>query len=166
MFLFGRVIGFPGVEQVAAVAERGAPVHIVGDTGVSAALAYSNHRSVAPHVDRIPAKSFDDVRFGRAFIFSRDAAHHIPNLRLSPLAVVVSPSKTWIIHDLTFPVSPHANSVNTDSDFGQAPPVELGRVLRDIVLAHFVPASSLDTGARIALSKIDVAEAFRQVSVQ
>ena len=93
LFWFGRVKGFPGVGQLAAVAERGAPVHVVGNTDVGAALAYSNHRSVAPQVDSTLAKK-NDARFGRAFIFPRGAAHQIPNLRLSPLAVVVSPSIT------------------------------------------------------------------------
>ena len=57
------------MEKMAAIAERGAPVHAAGDTGVSVALAYSNHRSIAPHVDSILAKKNYDVRFGRAFIF-------------------------------------------------------------------------------------------------
>ena len=78
LFRFGRVKGFLGVEQLAAVAERGAPVHVAGDTDVGAVLAYSNHRSVAPHVDSILAIVFDDVRFGRAFIFPSGAAHQIP----------------------------------------------------------------------------------------
>jgi len=76
-FWFGRKKGFPGVEQLAAIAEDGAPVNVEGSTDISAALAYSNHRSVAPHSDSILAKIFDDVRFGRAFIFSAQrSAHH------------------------------------------------------------------------------------------
>lgn len=53
---FRRDEGFAGVEPLAAVAERGAPVHIVGDTGIRAALAYYIHSNVAPHVDSIPTK--------------------------------------------------------------------------------------------------------------
>ena len=96
-----RKKAFPRVEQLAAIAEHGAPVHVEGSTDIGAALAYSNHRSVAPHSDTILAKIFDDVRFGRAFMFPRIDAHTIPDLRLSPLAVVVFPSKTRVIHDLT-----------------------------------------------------------------
>ena len=121
-FWFGRMKGFPRVEQLADIAEHGAPVHVDGSTDIGAALAYSNHRSVAPHSDIILAKLFDDVRFGRSIIFPRSEAHTIPNLRLSPLAVVVSPSKTRIIHDLTFSSSQYARSVNADTDFAQAPP--------------------------------------------
>lgn len=73
---FGRVKGFPGVEQLAAVAERGAPVHVVGDTDVSAALAYSNHRSVAPHVDRIPAKILTMYGLGAPLFLARRSAPH------------------------------------------------------------------------------------------
>ena len=69
------------MEQLAGIAEHGAPVHVAGDTDVSAALAYSNHRSIASHVVSILAKKIDDVRFGRAFIFPRSSAAHIPNLR-------------------------------------------------------------------------------------
>ena len=91
--LFGRKNGFPRVDQLAGITEHGAPVHVDGSTDIGAALAYSNHRSVAPHSDIILAKIFDDVRFGRSIIFPRSEEHTIPNLRLSPLAVVVSPFK-------------------------------------------------------------------------
>ena len=92
-FWFGRKKGFPRVEQLADIVEHGAPVHVKGSTDIGAALAYSNNRSVAPHSDAILAKIFDDVRFGRSIIIPRSEAHTIPDLRLSPLAVVVSPSK-------------------------------------------------------------------------
>ena len=154
------------MEQLAAIAECGAPVYVADDTDVSTALAYLNHRSKAPHVDGILEKKNDDVRFGRAFIFPRSLAAHNLNLRLSPLAVVVSPSKTRVIHDLTFSVSPRANSVNADTDFERIPPVELGRVLRDVISRILYLRRRLGPGARIVLSKIDVSEAFRQVSVQ
>ena len=101
-FWFGRKKGFPRVEQLAAIAEHGAPVHVEWSTDIGAALAYSNHRSVAPHSDIILAKIFDDVLFGRSIIFPRSEAHIITDLRLSPQAVVVSPSKTRIIQDVTF----------------------------------------------------------------
>ena len=100
-------------------------------TDINATLAYSNHRTVAPHSDIILAKIFDDVRFGRSIIFPRSEAHTIPDLRLSPLAVVVSPSQNS--QDLTFSSSQYARSVNADTDFAQAPSVELGHVLRNII---------------------------------
>ena len=55
-FWFGRKKGFPRVEQLAAIAEHGAPVHVEGSTDIGAALAYSNNRSVAPHSDIMLAK--------------------------------------------------------------------------------------------------------------
>ena len=56
-FWFGRKRGFPRVAQLAAIAEHGAPVHIDGRTDIGAAIAYSNHHSVAPHSDVILASS-------------------------------------------------------------------------------------------------------------
>ena len=67
---------------------------------------------------------------------------------------------------MTFSVSPRANSVNTDTDFEQDPPVELGGVLRDVTWRILYLRRRFGPGARIVLSKIDVSEAFRQVSVQ
>ena len=95
-FRFGRKKDFSGVEQLAAIAEYGAPVHVEGDTEIGAALAYSNQSIAAPHSDSILAKTFDDVRFGRAVIVPRSEAHTIHDLRLSPLRVVVSPSRTGL----------------------------------------------------------------------
>ena len=83
----------PRVEQLADIAEHGAPVHVKGSTDIGSALAYSNHRSVAPHSDAILAHIFNYVRFGRSIIFPRSEAHTVPDLRLSPLAVMVPPSK-------------------------------------------------------------------------
>ena len=48
-FWFGRRKGFSAVEQLAAIPEHGAPVYVEGDTDIGAALAFSNHSSVAPH---------------------------------------------------------------------------------------------------------------------
>ena len=124
------------------------------------ALAYSNHRSVAPHSDIILAKLFDDVRFGRSIIFPRSEAHTIPDLRLSPMAVVVPPPKTRIIHDLTFSSSQYACRVDADTDFAQPPPVELGRVLQNSIGRISYLRRRFGPRARIALSKIDVTEVF------
>ena len=57
-------------------------------------------------------------------------------------------------------------SVNDDTDFAQPPPVELGRVLRNIIGRILYLRRRFGPRARIVLSKIDVTEAFRQVSVQ
>ena len=57
-FWFGRK-GFSRVEQLAGIADHGAPVHVEWITDFGAALAYSNRRSVASHSDTILAKIFD-----------------------------------------------------------------------------------------------------------
>ena len=153
--------GFPAVEKLAPTAEHAARVYVEGSKDIGAALAYSNRRSVAPHADSIFGKILDDVRFWGGVVFPRRKAHTIPGLRLSPLAVVVSPSKTRTIHDLTFPVSPSARSVNADPDLENAPLVALGRVLRDILWRILHLRRQLEPHARIVLNKIDVTEAFR-----
>ena len=38
-FWFGREKGFPRAEQLAAIAEHGAPVHVEGSTDIGVALA-------------------------------------------------------------------------------------------------------------------------------
>ena len=125
----------PWGSQLAGFAGNGAPVHVEGSTEFGAALAYSNHRSVAPHSDTILAKIFDDVRFGRSIIFPRSEAYTIPDLR-------VSPSKTRIIHDLPFLSSQYARSVNTDTDFAQPPSRRVGSSVAKYYWAHLVFASS------------------------
>ena len=122
--------------------------------------------SVAPHVDNILAKYFDELRFGRAFIFPRSSAAYIPNLRLPPLAVVVSPSKSRVIHDLALSVSPRPNSVNTDTDSAQALPVERGRVLRYAIWRILYLRRRFGPRARIVLTKIDVPKVVHHMSVQ
>ena len=114
----------------------------------------------------ILATIFDNARFGRSIIFPRSEAHTIPDLQLSPLAVVVSLSKIRIIHDLTLSSSQYARSANADTDFAQPPPVELSRVLRNIIGRILYLRRRFGPRARIVLNKIDVTEAFRQVSVQ
>ena len=151
---------------MAAIAEHGAPVHVEGSTDIGAAVAYPNHRSVTPYSDTILSKIFDNVRFRRAFIFPRSEAHSIPDLRLSPSAVVLAPSKTRIIHDLMFSYSRYARSVSADTDFAQPSPVELGRVLRNIIWRILYMRRRFGPRARVVLRKIDATEAFGQVSVQ
>ena len=56
--------------------------------------------------------------------------------------------------------------VNADIDFQQAPPVALAHVLRDVIWRILYLRGRFGPNARIVLSKIDVTEAFRQVSVQ
>ena len=163
---FGDIKGFPEIDQLVHIAEHGAPVHVDGVGDIGAALAYSNHSSVGAHVDRIVAKIAEDVKFGHAFVFPIRAAASIPGLRLSPLGVVVSTSKVRVIHDLTFSSFPSGPGVNSDTDFDTAPPCKLGHVLRDVIWRILYLRRKFGTDARIVLSKMDVANAFRQVPVE
>lgn len=114
------------MENVAASTELDVSVYSVSSTNVLAASAYSTPRSVALHDDSILAQMLDDVQFWWAFIFSLSAAHHIPNVWLSPLTVVVSTLRNRIVHASRFSVFRHANSVNADTNcpaHGAGPPV-------------------------------------------
>lgn len=66
---FGQRKGFLGVKLLAAIAKHGAPVHDEGSMDIGAALAYSNHRNVAPHSDRILAKVLTTYGLGGHLLF-------------------------------------------------------------------------------------------------
>ena len=80
--------------------------------------------------------------------------------------MVVLPAKPRTIHNLTFSVPPRTHSVNADTSFEQAPPVALGRVLRDVTWRTLYLHRRFGPRACIVFSKIDATEAFRQDSVQ
>ena len=163
---FGDIKGFPQADTLASFVEHGVPVAVKPGSNITSALKYGNHRSVHPAevADDVRTKIVDDIRLSRALVFPRELAHRIPGLRLSPLGAVVSPKKTRIIRDLSFDFHGSTTSVNEDTDFSSAPKVKLQHVLRNFVwrilyLRNRWPLS------RILLSKMDVADAFRQVSV-
>ena len=91
-FWFGRLKGFPRVEEVVEIITNGARVDVAGEGDLSSAIAYGNHNSTQAHHNLIVAKIFDDVRLSRAFALPRSMAGETPGLRLSPMGVVVSPS--------------------------------------------------------------------------
>ena len=80
--------------------------------------------------------------------------------------MVVSPSKTPVIHNSTFLSSQYARNVNADTGFAQPPPVELGCVLRNIIWCILYLRRRFGSRTRVVLSRIDVTEAFQLVSVQ
>ena len=87
-------------------------------------------------------------------------------LRLSPLAVVVSTSNTRVIHYLTFASSPSSSGVNADTDFSTTPPCQLGHVLPEVVWRMLYLRRKYAIGARMVLSTTDVKDALRQVAVE
>jgi len=109
---------------------------------------------------------FEDVRYGRTFIFPRTYAESISGLRVSPLGVVVTPSKSRVINDLSHVHSVHGSSVNADTDVTDTPCVELGHVLCEIVLRILYLRRRFGPHVRIVISKTDVASAYRHVPVQ
>lgn len=87
-------------------------------------------------------------------------------LRLSPLGIVASTSKTRVIHDITFASAPSMPGVNYDTDFTTAPSCQLDHVMRYVTLRIIYWRRNYGVSARKVLSKIDVKDAFRQVQVE
>ena len=164
-FWFGRRMHFPDANLLADVVEHGAPVHVSGTGDLQAALSYGNHRSVLPYMPVILDKIYDDVRYGRTFIFPRELASSIHGLRNSPLGVVVNPSKTRVINDLSHQTSDKGRCVNIDKDVAEAPCVELGHVLREVVERILYLRRRFGPRVRIVISKADIASAYRHVPV-
>ena len=161
---FGTVKNFPRADQLLRVLARGFPVCVAWGSNLTAELAYGNQPSVAPHAVAVHQKIYADVVHGRVFVFKLSSASDIPGLRVSPLAVVRTP-KFRIIHDLTFARAGGHSSVNDDTDFSSAASCELGHVFRDVLLRVLFLRQLHGPTARIALCRVDVKDAYRQVLV-
>lgn len=98
---FGNVKRFKGIDLLVRIVTAGAPVEVGGQGDLPAALEYGNHSSVAQFEPQILEKIQEDLLLGRAFVFPREEAEHIPGLRVSPLTVAVSDTKARICHDLS-----------------------------------------------------------------
>lgn len=166
---FGDVKRFPDIDLFVDIVTKGAPVAVEGEGDLQAALQYGNHRSVDNFAPKILDEIKKDLLLGRAFVFPREVAEDIPGIRISPLTVAVSATKTRICHDLSNAVS--GTSVNDDTDSSELPEYKLGHVLRDVVwrilylhgrLVHNVPGET----PRILLAKQDFKNAFRQIYVE
>lgn len=56
-------------------------------------------------------------------------------------------------------------SVNVDTDFSRAPPVELGHVIKDGLLRAVFLRQEFGQSARVVFSKIDISTAHRQFPI-
>lgn len=102
----------------------------------------------------------EDVLYGRALGIQRSMAHEITGLRISPIGVIDG-RKFHTFHDLTFEGAGERTSVKGDTNFPSAPKIELGHVLRESLLRVLCLRQSCGPTARVVLSKVDVASAFR-----
>lgn len=164
---FGDVKEFPDIDLLMQIVGRGAPVPVAGQGDLTSALEYGNHSSVHRYAPQIREKIVEDVSAGRAFVFPREQALHIPGIRVSPLTVSVSPTKVRICHDLTNAVS--GSSVNEDTDSSVFPECKIGHVFRAVLWRILFLHSKFVVGKvdppRILLAKIDTKAAFRQVCI-
>ena len=85
---------FPEMAQLVRLTEHGVPVFVSIGGDLALVLRYSNHSSADGFVD--------NVKFGPAFVFPREAAACIPGLRVSPLAVIKSSTKLRVVHCLLY----------------------------------------------------------------
>lgn len=157
---------FPDVDQSVSVAVRGAPVHVVGAVDTQPAITYPNHISALSYADVIVVTIHDDVQFGRFFVSPLHHAANIPGLRLPPLGVVASPSKTCVMQYLTFSSASDVTMDNAVTDFTTTQPCQLGVVIRDVLWRILYPRRTFGDGARIVLRTMDAKYAFRQVPVE
>ena len=93
---FGDLKGFGAVEELVT---GPVPVH-AAPTGenLERELEHENHPSVNKHLPAIWEKIGEEVRRHKCLVIQKSAAHEIPNLRVSPLAAVVT-HKVRIIND-------------------------------------------------------------------
>ena len=88
---FGDVKGFGAVDELVSIVTRGVPVNaVMCGVDLERALQYRNHRSVSDHLPAIWEKIGEDARRQKCLVIQKSAAHEIPNLRVSPLAAVVT----------------------------------------------------------------------------
>ena len=99
---FGDLKGFSATNDLITLVTKGVPVKIapVGG-GLDLALRCGNHRSAAEHLPSIWGKLGEDVRRPICLVIQKSAAHHIPEMRVSPLWAVVA-HKVRIINDFSF----------------------------------------------------------------
>ena len=150
----------PWVEPLAAIAQHCAPVHVEGSTNVGAALAYTNLSQLNPTLYHprydLPRRAvLSDIHLS-----AQRSAHH-PRFAVVSAGRGVCRQKLESYPTLMFTSFKYARSVHVDTNFAHAPPVDLGRVLRNSIWRIFKLRRRFGPLARTVLSKIDVTKAFR-----
>ena len=99
---FGDLKGFGAVDELVRIVTGGVPVHAAA-TGadLERVLQYGSHPSVNEHVPAVGKKIGEEVRRQKCLvIIQKSAAREIPNLRVCPLAAVVTHT-VRIINDVS-----------------------------------------------------------------
>ena len=121
---FGDQKGLEDVDKLITIVTGGVPVPAAATrVELTHALQYGNHRSALAHLPAIWEKLGEDVRREKSLVIRKSFASEIPNLRVSPLAPVVS-HKVRIINDLSFEVWNRTRNggLNRDTDPDSVPP--------------------------------------------
>ena len=90
------------MDELVSIVTAGVPVNaVMSGVDLERALQYGNHRSVSEHLLTIWKTIGEDVRRQKCSVILKSAAHEISNLRVSPLAAVVT-HKVRIINHFSF----------------------------------------------------------------
>ena len=163
---FGDIKGFRDIDELITILTSGVPVPVTASRAeLDRAIQYGNHSSAIEQLPAIWEKLGDDVRREKCLVIRKAAAHEIPNLRVSPLATVVT-HKVRVINDLSFEVANRAKKggANGDTDPDAVPRCLCAEALPKF-LAEIVRLRQKYPEKRILLSKTDVSDAFRNVRV-
>jgi hypothetical protein len=163
----------PATAPLLATARRGIiPPVADAPTDHAARLAQGNLASAEAFPHAIWERAAGDLADGRAILLPRDVALRLPHLRISPVGAIERTNedgtKVRVIHHLSWAGtladgSPDF-SVNDLTDPSRVPPCPIGGVFAAI-LARVYALRLRHPKAHIVLSKVDVADAFRQLPI-
>ena len=79
------------MDELVSIVTEGVPVNaVMSGVDLERAIQYRIHRSVSEYLPAIWEKIREDIRRQKCIVTLKSAAHEIPNLRVSPLAAVVT----------------------------------------------------------------------------
>ena len=159
---FGDIKGFGAVDELVMIVTGGVSVNAVAfGADLERALQYGNHSSVTENLSAIWENIGDDVRRQKILMTQESAARDIPNLRLAPLAAVVT-HKVLKINGLSFDVQ---NREKNGGLHGDTNPETVPRCLCAEALRKFpdelVILREKFAKMKLLMSKVDVSDAFR-----
>ena len=163
---FERLKSFPQVKERMTIITGGVPVITeTSSTDLECALRYGNHSSADGHLPLLWEKLGNDVRRERCLVFEKTSAHEIPNLRVSPVGVVVT-HKPRVINDLSFNPTDRTKKggLNADTNADTIPPCLCAGALPGFLTA-LVSLRAKCPKLRLLMATTDVNDAFRNVRI-
>jgi hypothetical protein len=163
---FSRGNGFDDLNLLKEMSQRGLNIAVQFGGNLPREIEFGNYASTVMHDEAFRKKVIDDIKSGKAVAVTKQAAlQHLAHcLRVAPAGVIQERiDKYRVIHDLSTEKVGEA-SVNTKTNFDDAPPCGCGTVLLRLLLRIWQLRQQWPT-KRMMLSKMDVTAAFRQLRV-